>query len=168
MIELIRTSLWQQLGAALDMLENAIIACPDDLWLSGANRKTFWYLAFHTLYWLESDLSPSPEAFAPVAPFNTPNPKKPFSKAQLLAYLEQNRVRCRERMRGLTESNLQERFVAQGMDFSILEMLLYGLRHVQHHAAQLNLLLRQHTESAPKWVRRTKHPLEPKKSRLKT
>jgi len=26
------------------------------------------------------------------------------------------------------------------------------MRHVQHHAAQLNMLLRQKTDSAPDWV----------------
>jgi uncharacterized damage-inducible protein DinB len=36
--------------------------------------------------------------------------------------------------------------------FSRAEMLLYNLRHVQHHAAQLNLLLRQQTGGAPGWV----------------
>jgi hypothetical protein len=33
--------------------------------------------------------------------------------------------------------------------------MLYNLRHVQHHAAQLNLILRQVTDSAPDWVGRT-------------
>ena len=32
------------------------------------------------------------------------------------------------------------------------ELLLYNMRHVQHHAAQLNMLLRQKTDSAPDWV----------------
>jgi uncharacterized damage-inducible protein DinB len=32
------------------------------------------------------------------------------------------------------------------------ELLLYNMRHVQHHAAQLNMLLRQTTNSAPRWV----------------
>lgn len=32
------------------------------------------------------------------------------------------------------------------------ELLLYNMRHVQHHAAQLNMLLRQATDSAPRWV----------------
>src|SRR5687767_7015822 len=36
-----------------------------------------------------------------------------------------------------------------------VEALLYNMRHVQHHAAQLNLLLRQATNSAPDWVART-------------
>jgi uncharacterized damage-inducible protein DinB len=37
-------------------------------------------------------------------------------------------------------------------DMSNAELLLYNMRHVQHHAAQLNLLLRQTTDSAPDWV----------------
>jgi hypothetical protein len=35
-----------------------------------------------------------------------------------------------------------------------LELFLYNLRHLQHHTAQLNLLLRQRTDSAPRWVGR--------------
>jgi hypothetical protein len=27
-----RTALWQQFGAAIDMLENALVACPASLW----------------------------------------------------------------------------------------------------------------------------------------
>lgn len=32
------------------------------------------------------------------------------------------------------------------------ELLLYNMRHVQHHAAQLNMLLRERTNSAPNWL----------------
>jgi hypothetical protein len=32
------------------------------------------------------------------------------------------------------------------------ELVLYNLRHVQHHAAQLNLILRQVVDAAPGWV----------------
>jgi len=35
---------------------------------------------------------------------------------------------------------------------SFAELLLYNMRHVQHHAAQLNLILRQKVDSAPGWV----------------
>jgi hypothetical protein len=37
--------------------------------------------------------------------------------------------------------------------------LLYNMRHVQHHAAQLNLILRQTIDSAPGWVVLTKSSL---------
>jgi len=38
------------------------------------------------------------------------------------------------------------------LKLSVAELLLDNMRHVQHHAAQLNLVLRQKTGSAPKWV----------------
>jgi uncharacterized damage-inducible protein DinB len=44
--------------------------------------------------------------------------------------------------------------------FTIFELLLYNMRHVQHHAAQLNLLLRQGINDAPRWVSQTKKTLE--------
>jgi uncharacterized damage-inducible protein DinB len=42
---------------------------------------------------------------------------------------------------------------------SRLELLLYNMRHVQHHAAQLNLILRQTIDSAPRWVGKAKMKL---------
>ncbi|MBP6569035.1 MAG: hypothetical protein KA270_17810, partial [Saprospiraceae bacterium] len=38
----------------------------------------------------------------------------------------------------------------------VLEILLYNMRHVQHHTGQLNLLLRQNVHQSPKWVFRAK------------
>ena len=48
-----KTIIWQQFGAALDMLENAIQACPDALWSDQSKRPEwvsknvvgFWYVA---------------------------------------------------------------------------------------------------------------------------
>ena len=88
--------LWSQFGAAIDMLENAINACSEELW-SDTSRKPEW---------LEDG--------------------------------EANRL-CR---------------FSWG-EFTFAELLLVNMRHVQHHAAQLNLLLRQNMNSAPGWVART-------------
>ena len=38
--------------------------------------------------------------------------------------------------------------------FIYAELLLYNMRHVQHHAAQLNLLLRQTEHKGSRWVKR--------------
>ena len=40
-----------------------------------------------------------------------------------------------------------------------LEVVLYELRHVQHHAAQLNAWLRIEGVEPPRWVRRLDEPL---------
>ena len=38
------------------------------------------------------------------------------------------------------------------LNYSVLEILLYNLKHVQHHTGQLNLLLREETGQAAGWV----------------
>ena len=43
-----------------------------------------------------------------------------------------------------------------------------NLRHVQHHTAQLNLLLRQRTDSAPRWVSRGRERRELSEFQRKT
>lgn len=63
------TILWQQFGAAIDMLENAVTACPDDLWDDDAQPPEFWYLVYHTLFFLDLYLSGSVAGFTPPDPF---------------------------------------------------------------------------------------------------
>lgn len=50
MVPEIRTLLWKQFGANIDMLENATVMCPDILW--DADYK-FWYRAYHTIFYLD-------------------------------------------------------------------------------------------------------------------
>ena len=70
------TILWGQFGAAIDMLENAIMACPDGLWSDPSTPGVagFWYVAYHTLFFLDLQLSGTVEGFAqgfaPPAPFD--------------------------------------------------------------------------------------------------
>jgi hypothetical protein len=42
--------------------------------------------------------------------------------------------------------------IRPAQNLTVAERYLYNMRHVQHHAAQLNLVLRQKTGSAPGWV----------------
>jgi uncharacterized damage-inducible protein DinB len=55
----------------------------------------------------------------------------------------------------LTEEKLQERFKEgdepEDMDYPMLEIILYNLRHTQHHTAQLNMLLRQRLDIHTEW-----------------
>ena len=44
---------WGQLGGAIDMLENAIVACPDDVWQAGEPPRALWYVTYHTLFFLD-------------------------------------------------------------------------------------------------------------------
>jgi len=162
----LKTIIWQQFGAAIDMLENAISACPEDVWSDRSRQPEYWYLVYHTLFWLDLYLSESRDNFAPPDPFNLDEldpaglfPERVYTKTEMQTYLEHGREKCRNRIATLTEEKARARFVIGKRDFSVLETLIYCMRHVQHHSAQLNLILRQRTDSAPRWVGRTKREL---------
>jgi hypothetical protein len=163
-----KTTIWQQYGAAIDMLGNAMRDCPGEVWSDGPAKKPewkendvvgFWYVAYHTLFFLDLYLSGSAKGFAPPAPFTMDElspegllPEKPYTKEELLGYLDHCRKRCRATIEAMTDEQARQRCGFRRLDLSCAELLLYSMRHVQHHAAQLNLLLRQKTASAPRWV----------------
>jgi len=162
-----KTIIWQQFGAAIEMLENAMKECPDQLWGDRTQRPEFWYLAFHTLFFIDLYLSDSVEGFAPPSPFTLDEmdpaglmPDRVYTKEELFSYLEFGRSKCRTTIASLTDQKAQRRCGFDWLDLSMAELLLYNMRHVQHHAAQLNLILRQKTDSAPRWVRKSTIGLE--------
>jgi uncharacterized damage-inducible protein DinB len=82
-----------------------------------------------------------------------------YTKDELRAYLAHGRRKCRAALATLTDQRAHQRCGFARFDMSVAEMHLYNLRHVQHHAAQLNLILRQSTDSTPGWVTRAEAPL---------
>jgi hypothetical protein len=154
--------LWRQFGAAIDMLENAIRACPESLWGDRSRFPEYWYVAYHTLFFLDFYLSDSDKGFVPPPPFGLEEldpagvlPDRVYTKGELLIYLEHGRAKCRKRILSLTEEHAHLRCPFERPEVTVAELLLYNMRHVQHHAAQLNLILRQATNSAPRWVGKT-------------
>ena len=85
-------------------------------------------------------------------------PERPYSRDGLLGYIADARERCRRAIGELTEARAAERVTRRRGTLSYLELLLYTMRHVQHHAAQLNLLLRQKLDEAPAWVAQAELP----------
>lgn len=160
-----KPALESQFAAALDMLENAIRACPDDVWDDAALdvAQRYWYLAYHTLFWLDFYLSDREQGFWPPAPFTLGEldpagvyPERAFTRDELLGYLGHGREKLRHALGWLTDARAVERCGFDRHEMSVLEMHFYNMRHVQHHTAQLNLVLRQRTASAPAWVGRGK------------
>ena len=155
--------IWQQFGAAIDMVENALLACPERLWGDRSQRPEFWYVTYHTLFFLDLYLSDSLDGFTPPVPFTLDEldpagvlPAQPYTKDELHTYLEHGRRKCRATIEALTEEKAGRRCGIEWHDINNMELLLYNMRHVQHHAAQLHLILRQQTDSTPGWVRRAK------------
>jgi len=147
----------------MDMLENAIRACPDSLWGDTSRNPQYWYLAYHTLFFNDLYLSSGERGFAPPPPYTLSEfdpsglmPDRVYSRDEMISYLEHGRRKFQRLLADLTDERAGERLEFGSIQGTRLEVLLYNLRHVQHHSAQLNLLLRQVTHSAPKWVVRAK------------
>lgn len=171
-----RTVLWRQFGAAIDMLENALVACPtvlweERLWGDSADHPLppgfaeFWYITYHALFWLDLYLSGSlEEDFAPPAPFTRAEldpegalPERPYTKEELHAYLAATRRKCHNTLIALTDERARLAVSypwIDGQTLSYLELQLYNMRHVQEHAAQLSLFLGRHgiPDEALDWV----------------
>jgi|SRR5579863_2108570 len=171
MDEFFNSILYAQFGASIDMLENAIRACPDPLWSDPSKPPHwmshdvvgFWYVAYHTLFFLDFYLSDPAEGFAPPAPFTLDEldplgllPDRPYTQDELLAYLEHGRAKCRAAIQTLTPEKAREVRDFGFFALPFAELLLSTMRHVQHHAGQLNLILRQQTASAPRWVKQAR------------
>lgn len=160
------TALSRQFGVAIDMLEDALVACPDSLWTERLWRTPppsefpprfaeFWYVTFHALVWLDLYLRGVPEdEFAPPAPFAQgeldsaeAQPARPYTREELRGYLASLREQCHTTFAALTDEQARRRVDypwCEGQPVSYLELHLYNLRHVQEHAAQLSLFLGQH------------------------
>jgi hypothetical protein len=164
--------LWHQFGAAIDMLGDALRDCPDELWTKrlwedqpdqwvAAGFSTFWYLGYHTLFWLDLYLTGEGEGFAPPAPFDLvemePGEVLPrtYTREELLGYLAYCRRRCQETIGTLSneQANRLCRFSWGELPFA--ELQLYNLRHVQEHAAQMHMFLGQQTGKSAAWVSKT-------------
>jgi hypothetical protein len=165
MMNVLRESLWKQFGASIDMLKNAIMLWPEEYWYS---KKRFFYIAYHSLIFLDYYLTVPADNFSSPLPFTITEsgdisndavddlvPDRVYTKSELLDYLQSNREKCHQLIAGLTEEKLSERWIEKSgnINYSVMEIILYNMRHVQHHAAQLNLILRQNINYAPDWVR---------------
>lgn len=167
MIHKLQESLWQQFGASIDMLLNVIANCPDDYLIT---NKRFYYLAYHSVFFLDYYLSIPPKDFAAVLPFSIKEkeerpaesigdiiPDKIYSKEELTDYIRQSRLKCKQLIDSLTDSEKFDLMFSEGneeddMNYSVLEILLYNLRHTQHHTGQLNLLIRQDLNKHLEWA----------------
>lgn len=161
-----RDMLWSQFARAIDTLGDALRTCPDDLWEQrlwddqadqwvAAGFGAFWYLGYHTLFWLDLYLTGAEEGFAPPAPFDLVEMEagevlpRTYTRTELLGYLAYCRGRCQETIAALSPEDAYRVCRFPWGEIHFAELLLYTMRHVQEHAAQLHMFLGQQARTSP-------------------
>jgi hypothetical protein len=162
-----RAILWRQFGAAIDTLGDAIRGCPEGLWRTRLwddptrppVAAEYWYVAYHTRFWLDLYLSGAVEGFAPPEPFDLGeldpagrSPDRVYGRDELLAYLAHCRGKCRETIGSLSHDAASRRCAFGWGEVPFAELLLYSMRHVQEHAAQMHMQLGRESSTRSKWV----------------
>lgn len=149
------------------MLANTIACCPDDYFTT---TKRFYYLAYHSVVFLNYYLTIPPSNFSPVLSFTIKDvdqrppesigdmiPDNIYSKQALIDYVNHSRDKCKTIIDSLfNNGQLNARFTEGhepgDMDYSIVEILLYNMLHTQHHVGQLHLLMRQDLNLHAEWA----------------
>ena len=153
--------LWRQFAIAIDSFGEALRGCPDELWEErlwedepdqwvAAGFSAYWYLCYHTLFWLDLYLTGAEEGFAPPAPSDLVEMEanealpRTYTREELLGYLITCRERCQETITTLSVAQAYRMCRFPWGELPFAELLLYTMRHVQEHAAQLHMFLGQH------------------------
>jgi hypothetical protein len=163
--------LWRQFGAAIDMFGNALRDCPDELWGKNlweiqpdqslpAAFSAFWYLGYHTLFWLDFYLTGEEGSFAPPASFDLAEleagalPPRTYTKEELFGYLDYCRQKCQGVISALSNEQASRSCRFPWGELPYAELQLDNLRHVQEHGAQLRVFLGQQAGKSARWITR--------------
>lgn len=113
----------------------------------------FWWIAYHALSRTDLFLTSNYEDFKPPAPFLRGKfPEQPYTKAQIKGYLTHCRDLAQSIIENLTDEKACEVRKFEWMEPTYLELQLYSMRHLQEHAAQMNLVLGHHGVTEQDWV----------------
>ena len=145
---------WPQFGAALDMLEECIRACPDEHWDDLIAKYPFWHVVYHTLCFVDVYLCPTnddwvpqtgPQGLHPLGrvELDEEYPSRRFTRAEMLRYMAMCREKLAAQMARETAEVLRGPSGFGHLPFSRAELHVYSVRHVQHHTGQLGACLRR-------------------------
>lgn len=169
-----RYCLWVNFAASIDMLMNVVRICPESLW----KRDTkFYFMTYHTVIFLDYYLTYPVVEFEPLLRYTIVSdaeipsdaiddvlPIRKYSQDEIISYLWKIRVKCNNLTGPESNQDLLVKWINKAEiplhglcpsiveEYSILEILFYNLRHVQHHVAQLNFILRSEVNRASDWI----------------
>ncbi|MGC4006393.1 MAG: DinB family protein [Pirellulales bacterium] len=147
-----------QYEAALSALHLSIARCPDALWPAPVAKWTFSQAAFHAVFFADVYLQPSDDEEAVKRqPFHRAHtadfrdyeeladrdPVLFYERSFVVTYLHAARRKAQATLAGESAAALAGPSGFRRRQCSRAELHVYNIRHIQHHAAQLALRLRQ-------------------------
>ncbi len=165
MLETVRNLLTAQYHAALCTLDHCVEKCPDSSWNAPVARYPFCQVTFHTLFFLDYYLSQDEPSFLRQS-FHLENasffndyeqleyrePVELYERGDIIKYMSYCRQKVIDVLAEETEASPGGPTKFPGRNFSRLELHVYNIRHIQHHAAQLSLRLKLDHQIEINWV----------------
>lgn len=165
MLQPVKSSLASQYEAAFCTLNLCIDRCPEAAWNAPVGTLRFCQAVFHTLFFADMYLGRDVESLRRQV-FHTGNPgffadyeeledrvqRNTYDRATTSKYLGHCRAKASDTMASETAESL---LGASGFDWrkcSRLELHIYNIRHIQHHAAQMSLRLQLDHQVDIPWV----------------
>ncbi len=156
-----------ELGAAFEMLSNAIENANDDVWNNLGDKRRFWNIAYHTIYFCDIYLSDFDtdvknveeqyrlpaylEKWAESYDFDEIH-EPVIPKDVLQRFLEETRSKLRYRFaKGIVKNQIEEK-TTSWLKMSKGTVLLYNMRHIMQHIGHLNDILRKHGLPTSGWL----------------
>lgn len=160
------TVLESQYLAALKALRATTQQCPAKFWTDATTGAPFWRVTYHTLWYTAFYLNQDPEPTEPpwedhiheyqfIGPIwwddnRLPAEGEPYTQQQLMSFHDQM-VRIVQTK--LPTIDLDGKSTFYWIPTTWLEVMIYSIRHIQHHAGALSQRLRSGANVDVAWVR---------------
>ena len=166
MLQLYQQAMISQYEAALCMLGQCAERCPDVMWQAPVVNHPFSQSVFHTLFftdlYLGTDIPAQKEqefhrqhaeAFADYEELEYREPTRTYEKCFVADYLKFCRHKARTVVGAETPESLARPTGFPWIETTRMELHPYNVRHIQHHAGQLVVKLREQAELGKVWVK---------------
>jgi hypothetical protein len=156
----LKSAFISQYKASLKMIQEAVSKADDVIWLNKEYKNPFWQIAYHALFYTDLYLSESESKFTPwekhkdeySSMSQTENKTtiiEPYRQTELIEYLDKILGSLDKRIE-LTDFSATSGFY--WLSFTKLELHIYNIRHIQHHAGQLIDRLREQAGLGTDWI----------------
>lgn len=147
----VKQALKGQYKAGLAMLREAILKCPEDLWIAGSHPRSTWRIVYHAIFYTHLYIQVNEAAFTPWPKHRDsvrilwgdgevmPPAEPPYTRDEMVEYLDMVNERVDEWMDVLDLASPDPGF--DWYHIPKLDHQILTIRHLQGHVGQLSELL---------------------------